>query len=156
MRWVIKERNADLCSECTSTQITRSSCIDCQGTFHVLRSEDLWTFRFFWRSEFKLIKNIFDLRKIFVSWPSKHESIYKVNLKRIKQSLIHHSFLFKLVFFVLRAIFTVLLTAHIFGVPKQMARWTFGRGAYSWHEIHQFVLFLFPTLFPKIIKKVGQ
>ena len=84
MRWGIKERSGDLCSECTSMQITRSSCIDCQGTFHVLRSEDLWTFRFFWRSEFKLIKNIFDLRKIFVSWRSKHESINIVNMKKNK------------------------------------------------------------------------
>ena len=63
MRWGIKERNGDLCSECTSMQITISSCIDCQGTFHVFRSGDLPTLQFSWRSEFKL-KNIFDLRKI--------------------------------------------------------------------------------------------
>ena len=44
-------------------QITRSCCFECKGTFHVLRSEDLSTLRFFWRSERKLIKNIFDIRK---------------------------------------------------------------------------------------------
>ena len=47
MRWGMKERKGDLCSECTSMQITRSCYIDdCQGAFHVLRSEDLWTLRF--------------------------------------------------------------------------------------------------------------
>ena len=47
MCWGIKERKGDLCSECTSMQITRSCCIDCQGTFHLLMSEDLRTLRFF-------------------------------------------------------------------------------------------------------------
>ena len=48
MRWEMKERKGNLCSMCTSMQITRSCYIDdCQGTFHVLRSEDLWTLRFF-------------------------------------------------------------------------------------------------------------
>ena len=87
MRWGIKERNSDLCSECTSMQITRSFCIDCQGTFRVLRSEDLRTLRFFWCSEFKLIKNIFDLRKIFVIWRAKHESTHIVNTKKNKTKL---------------------------------------------------------------------
>ena len=63
-------------------QITRSCYIDCQGAFHKLRSEDLRTFRFFWRSECKLIKNISDIRKIFVSWRAKHEAIYIVNMKK--------------------------------------------------------------------------
>ena len=64
-------------------QITRSCCFECKGTFHVLRSEDLSTLRFFWRSEHKLIKNIFDIRKIFVS--TKHaEAIYIVNMKKNK------------------------------------------------------------------------
>ena len=48
MRRGMKERKGDLCSVCTSMQITRSCYIyDCQGAFHVLRSEDLWTLRFF-------------------------------------------------------------------------------------------------------------
>ena len=47
MHWGMKEKKDDLCSECTSMQITRSCYIDdCQGAFHVLRSEDLWTLRF--------------------------------------------------------------------------------------------------------------
>ena len=82
MRWEMKERKGDLYSECTSMQITRSCYIDCQGTFHILRSEDLRTFRFFWRSVCKLIKNIFDIRKIFASWRDKHEAIYIVNIKK--------------------------------------------------------------------------
>ena len=41
MRWGMKERKGDLFSECTSMQITRCCYIDdCQGGFHVLRSED--------------------------------------------------------------------------------------------------------------------
>ena len=41
MGWGMEERKGDLCSEFTSMQITRSCYIDCQGAFHVLRSEDL-------------------------------------------------------------------------------------------------------------------
>ena len=58
MRWGMEERKGDLCSEFTSMQITRSFYIGCQDVFHILRSEDLWTFRVLWRSECKLIKNI--------------------------------------------------------------------------------------------------
>ena len=48
MRWGMKERKGDLFSECTSMQIARSCYInDCQGAFHVLRSEDLRTLRSF-------------------------------------------------------------------------------------------------------------
>ena len=48
MRWGMKERKGDLCSECTSMQLTRGCYIDdCKGAFHVLRSEDLSTLRFF-------------------------------------------------------------------------------------------------------------
>ena len=82
MRWGIKERNGDLCSECTSMQITRSSCIDCQGTLHVLRVEDLWTLRFFLAFRIQTNKTIFDIRKIFVS--TKHEAIYIVNMNKYK------------------------------------------------------------------------
>ena len=78
-----KARKGDLCSEFTSMQITRSCCFDCQGTFHVHRSEDLRTFGFFWRSECKLIKNIFDIRKIFVS-AKYDEAVYIVNMKKNK------------------------------------------------------------------------
>ena len=63
-------------------RITRSCCIDCQGAFHVLRPEDLRrTLRFFWRSECKLIENIFGIPKIYVSWCAKHEATYIVNTK---------------------------------------------------------------------------
>ena len=79
MRWGMEERKGDLCSEFTSMQITRSCYIDdCQGAFHVLRSED------FLRSECKLIKNIFDICKIFVSWRAKHEAIHIVSIKKNK------------------------------------------------------------------------
>ena len=62
--------------------ITRSCCIDCQGTFNVLRPEDLrHTLGLFWRSECKLIENIFGILKIFVSWHAKHEATYIVNTK---------------------------------------------------------------------------
>ena len=48
MSWGMKERKGELCSECTTMQITRSCCIDdCKGAFHVLRPEDLWTHRLF-------------------------------------------------------------------------------------------------------------
>ena len=83
MLWGMKERKGDLCSECASMQITRSCYIDdCHGAFHVVRSEDIRTLRFFWRSECKLLKNIFDKCKILVSWRAKHEAIYIVNIKK--------------------------------------------------------------------------
>ena len=48
MRLGMIERKVGLCSEFTSMQITESCYIDdCQGAFHVVRSEDLWTLRFF-------------------------------------------------------------------------------------------------------------
>ena len=41
MRWGMKDRKGDLCSVCTSMQITRSCYIDCQGSFYILGFEDL-------------------------------------------------------------------------------------------------------------------
>ena len=42
---------------------------------------------FFWRSECKLIENIFGIRKIFVSWRAKHEATYIVNTKTYEKNV---------------------------------------------------------------------
>ena len=80
---------------------------------------------FFQRSECKLKKNEFGIRKIFASWRAKHEAWYMVNMKKNKIKTCTPQFFINQ-FLVWGTISTVLLTAHIFGVPKQMPRWTFG------------------------------
>ena len=55
-----KKESVTFAPECTSTLMTRSSCIDCQGVFHILRPEDLRrTLRFFGVPSAKLKENTF-------------------------------------------------------------------------------------------------
>ena len=58
---------------------------------------------------------IFEKRKIFVSWRAKPEAIYIVNIKKNKTKTRTPQFSLLISFT------TVLLTVHIFGVPKHIA-----------------------------------
>ena len=91
----------------------------------------------FWRSEYKLIKNIFDIRNIFISWCAKHEATYILTYSKTKTHTPQFSLLIIFLCLAYKIYSFIDLSYHTFGVPKQMPRWTFGGGgAYSLHEIN--------------------